>query len=57
MTKEQAMWAESHDWHIHTYNEGTKENPSYVVIAMDDDCPNKEKSFTNFKELRIWAGY
>lgn len=57
MNEQQAHWAESHDWWIHTYNEGTKDNPCYVVVVRDDDYPNREKAFTNFKELKFWAGY
>lgn len=56
MTYEQAMWAESHDWHIHTYNDGTKDNPSYAVVVRDDDYQDREKAFTNFEELRRWVG-
>lgn len=57
MTKQQAQWAESHDWWVATYNQGTKENPDYVVVGFDDDYPNNEKQFSDFEELKAWAGY
>ena len=57
MTYEQAMWAESHDWHIHTYNDGTKDSPHYVVIVRDNDYHNGEQTFSSFEELKKWANY
>ena len=58
MTLEQVKWASEHDWFI-TY---TTNNGIYGVIAKDDysidgKLHSKDVDFTDFKELRIWAGY
>lgn len=60
MTYKQIKWAADHDWFI---NYTVLSNGAYGVIARDywfdaDGEPHsKTVQLTDFKELRIWAGY
>lgn len=60
MTYKQIKWASEHDWFI-AYN--ILSSGSYGVIANDDwvdtdgELHSKTVELTDFKELRIWAGY
>jgi len=66
MTKQQAQWAEQHDWHLFTV---THRDDGYVIFAVEllggfivpylDDNQDQQLSyrFTDFQKLRDWAGY
>ncbi len=53
MTKQQAHWAETHDWWQATLKnwDGTCE------IITRDDMGGDDITFTDFDELYNWAGY
>ncbi len=48
MTESEIKWASQHDWFISASNG--------VVVAMDSGI-GKTEFFTDFKELKNWAGY
>lgn len=54
MSKEQTVWAAGHDWFRRI--EWSREIVGYVVVAWCS-TDNKEVKFTDFNELRRWAGY
>jgi hypothetical protein len=61
MTKQQIRWASQHDWFLYEGIDGMS------VVCRDYDshlCGNGEwhhdpitVTFSNFRELRVWAGY
>lgn len=60
MTTEQARWASSHEWFKTYYPDPVG---TMVVVAIDE-CVDREGrvtrnivSFTDYRELRAWAGY
>lgn len=52
MNKQQIKWASEHDWFICAYD-GYERG----VVVRDDFEPEKQKVFTDFRKLRVWAGY
>lgn len=65
MTKQQAEWAKQHDWH---YQTAKKLNGDFVVYVPADvvagDVPTDTLydgtqliAFSDYQELRAWAGY
>lgn len=65
MTKNEAVWAKAHDWHV----QSTKTlSGNWIVYVRADvlagDIPDLELSsgikvmqFAMYEELRAWAGY
>ena len=52
MTYEQVAWASLHDWFSGSV---WVSGDCYKVIAIDDD--GTLKTFTEYENLREWAGY
>lgn len=57
MNAQQIKWASQHDWYSHSSG-----NTVYVVdyvinVDTNNVVTNKVMPFTNFQELRVWAGY
>jgi hypothetical protein len=54
LTRSQALWAEEHDWCI-----STKGNTSgaWTVSVSDPELPQGSRIFTDFQDLKAWAGY
>ena len=53
MTKQQVRWARDHDWYL-----GTMSRDGQIIIFVKHDyIPFIELEFTDFNELKIWAGY
>ena len=55
MTSKQVSWCSLHDWFIDSYY--NVKTSSHVVIVKDDLSKGLELEFTDFNELRNWAGY
>lgn len=53
MTKQQADWAEQHDWSRGTIWQSGVE---YIAVVFDSEL-NRQTAFTNYRDLRAWAGY
>lgn len=49
MTKDQIVWAQSHDWYVQDNGE--------VVMVRDEFDPDNTQIFSDFELLREWAGY
>lgn len=58
MTREQIQWAHQHDWFkgAHQRVEGPLAG-EYVATVQDDMDADNELEFSDFQELRSWAGY
>ena len=55
MTPKQTRWASQHDWFIESVK---LDNGSYSVIVRGDvDDVADELGFTDFQQLKEWAGY
>ena len=52
MNISQANWARAHDWYY-----GEQNSEKGIVILVRDIYEMEVVKFTNFKELRNWAGY
>lgn len=60
MTKQQAEWASKHDWFIGQVAIGNGNFKVTVEESIYDEEDNYHYfvvSFTDFQELREWAGY
>ena len=56
MTLQQIVWASEHDWFIKIQGDLIKGGPR-VVIVKDDMIEGNTLGFTDFDELKQWAGY
>lgn len=55
ITLQQVYWAMEHDWF---YYSGTCSLSGAITIYVYDDMQvGASKAFTDYNELRIWAGY
>jgi len=55
ITLQQVYWAMEHDWF---YYSGTNSLSGEITIHVYDDMiQGASLDFTDFNELRIWAGY
>lgn len=55
MTPKQARWAAQHDWFIESFR---LPNGSYAVfVRADIGDLGDELGFTDFQQLKQWAGY
>lgn len=55
ITLQQVYWAMEHDWYYYT---GTRQCDGVnVVYVYDDFVKGSTLSFTDYDELRAWAGY
>lgn len=60
MTKKQALWAMQHDWALYMFQTGWDTWSilvEEVAIAADRTVITVEKTFSDFQELKAWAGY
>jgi hypothetical protein len=55
LTKQQTLWAASHDWFVRV--EWNAQVEGLSVIVMSDGIGSDEIEFHNFAKLRAWAGY
>ena len=53
MTREQMVWANRHDWFVRA----ELVNGEWVVTVYADGIGSEVCYFTNYRELRHWAGY
>jgi hypothetical protein len=54
MNVRQMKWAEQHDWFIRS-----RRTPygTYIVLCRASHAGEENQEFTDFQELRAWAGY
>ena len=54
MTQDQIEWARQHDWFACAHEDGSVE-----VLEQSEqvDCLLIRRTFSDFEELREWAGY
>jgi len=61
MNTKQVQWAQSHDWHVKTLQGTTTENFIVLVRDWEQDVEGTwqpiQRTFTDYKKLREWAGY
>ena len=59
LTEQQVKWASQHDWFIKTVRCQDAEQYEFVigVVVRDDLVATETQIFTDFQELRNWAGY
>lgn len=56
MTWKQAQWAALHDWFVSVQD--MQGNSGYSVTVLErTEIAETERVFTDYKELRDWAGY
>ena len=55
MTIQQVLWARKHDWFIKTQADIFK--GVWCILVRDDMVVGNTLSFTDFDELKHWAGY
>lgn len=53
MTLAQVRWAEQHDW-FHSYQ---RRGAGYQVLVCEAGSAPRSEPFTDYQELRAWAGY
>lgn len=53
LTLAQAKWAEQHDWFVSYQRRGA----GYQVQVCDPGAGHSVETFSDFQELRAWAGY
>lgn len=56
LTAQQVRWAQQHDWYRGA-ERTSAEGLLYRVWCRPDDCSSTRPSFTDYQELREWAGY
>jgi hypothetical protein len=56
ITFSKLRWAERHDWFIKGHQLRTFDD-AYSVVVRDDVTLGVTAEFTNWAELRAWAGY
>jgi hypothetical protein len=54
MTYNQVSWAEEHDWFIIAFEEGDN---LWSVMVKDEEQEDGRRLFSDFAELKAWAGY
>lgn len=54
MTKLQVFWARRHDWFLDCEIE---DNGTYTIFTKFECDEIGEREFTDFDELKAWAGY
>lgn len=54
LSAEQQAWAASHDWYIRDVTMGAVRG---VLVLDRSSQGDNELTFTNFQDLRAWAGY
>jgi len=55
MTKEQIDWAMQHDWAVSRVRNGVLVVDT--AVSSDGKVTSFRRIFTDFRKLRIWAGY
>lgn len=56
MTEAQIKWAAQHDWFIRAW--GLSHKPMrFVAQVADRATPDNKLTFTDYAQLRAWAGY
>jgi len=53
MEYQQVVWACEHDW----YRRATQHDDGTWTVHVRDELDQGCQDFTNFNELRVWAGY
>lgn len=56
MTKQQIHWAKQHGWFLKARENGVVVVIDFVLFS-DGSYRARQKEFTDYKELRAWAGY
>lgn len=57
MNKQQTVWAARHDW-FHSVELTNPSRPlEYAVQVYSDGIGSELIAFSNYQELRDWAGY
>uniref|UniRef100_A0AAU6W024 Uncharacterized protein n=1 Tax=Pseudomonas phage Ulitu01 TaxID=3138550 RepID=A0AAU6W024_9CAUD len=54
MTAQQIKWAAAHDWYL---GHGTNADNQLFVKVRHEYLTGESQFFTNYQELREWAGY
>lgn len=54
MNNTELAWARLHDWCLHT---GLGSTGKGYAVVKDADCQHGERTFTDWIELKTWAGY
>lgn len=54
MNRKQAKWATEHDWCLNVIHTAPDQ---WIALVRDDELPTGCRVFTNFTEMKHWAGY
>lgn len=62
MTREQVLWAKQHDWFV-SATPPTDDTPHGWTVEVKENYHDgeqwheREAAFTDFQQMRAWAGY
>lgn len=54
LNTQQMVWAKQHDWFVEAF---VNSYNLYTVVVRPSFEGDKQTVFTDYKELRAWAGY
>jgi len=57
MNAKQIAWAKAHDWFLYVGIDGASVIVLDRCVCAAGHLHEKVMYFTNFRELRVWAGY